>query len=124
MNPYDHGPFEEHADDELAAALDVLKGLSQSNAAFEIGVSERRFRDIERGRAQPRRKTREAILRLADDLRAGWRPDADEPFVTAKSASSGNESDSGFPVGTLVVVLFFVGLIAFAMVISRPPEQK
>jgi hypothetical protein len=34
-------------DEELDAALEVLKSLPQSTVAYQIGVSERRLRDIE-----------------------------------------------------------------------------
>lgn len=58
-------------DDELDGALEVLKQLPQSTVAYKIGISERRLRDIEHRRSYPRQKTRDAILRLAQEVSEG-----------------------------------------------------
>jgi len=68
MKPDDDVFDKQHSDQELAAALEALQQLPQRVIAQRIGLSERRLRDIERGRSVPRQKTRKAILQLADDM--------------------------------------------------------
>ena len=71
-------------DIELDAALEVLKQLPQSTVAYEIGISERRLRDIEHGRSSPRAITRDAILSLAQEVSEGK--------LSAAPSTSGSES--------------------------------
>jgi DNA-binding XRE family transcriptional regulator len=112
-------------DELLTEALETLKALPQATVAYEIGISERRFRDIERGRSRPRFRTREAILRLADDLRAGILNNGESsPWARVRSASAQtapNASNTAevlyegqaSPIPAIVVgVLLLVGIAA------------
>ncbi len=49
----------------LGAALDVLAGYPQEEVAVALGISSRRYRDIEQGRTKPHKRLEKAILRLA-----------------------------------------------------------
>ena len=68
----------------MVAAIEVLKSIPQSTVAYQIGVSERRLRDIEHGRSTPRQKTREAIMRFAQEVSKGKAP-------AGRSAFEGDE---------------------------------
>jgi|GEM_PF-5514968 len=54
---------------ELEAALALLRGRSGPQNARDLGLSERRWRDIKHGRAKPNLATRQAIVRLARAIR-------------------------------------------------------
>jgi len=101
-------------DAELEDALEVLKSLRQCEVAFEIGVSERRLRDIERGRSTPRRRTRDAIIGLAEDVRAGYA--IGEPETSA-------QSEGGTSLGPIIFVgVLLVALIVAVVKFAKPPE--
>lgn len=101
------------ADEELDSALEVLKNLPQREAAAEVGISERRFRDIERHRSTPRPKTRDLIIRLAQNVRA------DNSIGESIGEAQG---DSENLVGPLIFGgLMLVGLIVI-LILLRPPE--
>jgi len=102
------------SDPELDDALEVLKQLTQRQAAAEIGIDERRLREIEHGRSTPRRRTRDAIIRLAEDVRAGT--------VLEQPTRSGAE-DSESNVGLLIFGgVLLVGFVALIVALSKPPE--
>jgi len=91
----------------LEDALDILSGIPQREIAAEIGISERRLRDIEWGRAKPRRRTRDAILDLARSMdSAGHRAGGG----TSIPAGEGTANQSGglwfLLVAALVVAVF------------------
>jgi len=58
-----------HAAADLEAAIEYLATLSQGHVSKGLGISERRWRDIAKGRAQPHRKRVRAIIRLALEYR-------------------------------------------------------
>ena len=111
-----------------------MKSIPQDTVAFEIGITERRLRDIEHGRARPRRKTREEILRLAESLRAGAEPNRDGSIPDGWSSLNSllTSSDSGYAGASEQPSLFWsilfvaivvggvIALIYFAS--SRPIE--
>jgi hypothetical protein len=101
-------------DAELEDALEILKQLTQAQAAAEIGISARRFRDIERTRATPRRRTRDAIIRLAEDVRSG--------YAVGENEISG-EPEGGNSFGPIIFgVLLLVASIVAILKLSKPPE--
>lgn len=111
----DQEPIHYRDDDtdlELEAALEVLKQIPQTDVASEIGISERRLRDIEHGRVRPRKARREAILWLADEIRSGrWvgKPNSLKPSKP-KSTTSGNEDSSPW-AGLIVFGLLVTALV-------------
>jgi Helix-turn-helix len=112
------------SDPELKAALEVLKQLSQAEVAQEIGISERRLRDIERGRVKkPHKDTRDAILWLGDEIRAGRR--ATSQRVTKKSHKSPRndaENKGGGSGSSIAIALFFLVIFVIATVTNKNPQ--
>lgn len=86
----------EDADQELEEALDALRALPQKSAALRVGISERRLRDIECGRSKPRSSTREAILRLAQEISMGQPSTGSQAF--GQNSTSGDASFAEFQV--------------------------
>ncbi len=114
-------------DEELDSALEVLKSLPQSRVAYEIGMNERRLRDIEHGRSKPRARTRDAILRLADEIREGRMsnglPEASrQPWRSAVDHESGGQAGQpGF--GPLIAVACFVVFMIVKVVIDAHSQE-
>ena len=99
-------------DEALLSALEALRSLTQTDVAAEIGISERRLRDIEQRRSTPRRKTRDAIIRLAEKFREGRT--TGEPVA---------DSESEGAIGGLIFGgLLFVGMIVILILLGRPSE--
>ena len=95
-------------DEELDTALEVLKRLSQSKAAAGVGISERRYRDIEHG-VRPHKSTREAIIRFAETV-STWPTSYLEHTSpnTALPLAEAERDGGGFPYGAVAVVVFFL----------------
>jgi len=103
------GDRDSERDEELDAALGILKQLSQIEVAAEVGISERRLRDIEHGRVKPRTLTRVAILSLADDVRAGYLSQSERTASkTAQPDLQVVQDDGGFPYVPVAIVVFFL----------------
>jgi hypothetical protein len=116
----------ESGDQQLEDALEQLKTIPQSTIASRIGISERRFRDIEQGRSSPRPRTRSAILGLADVLRGrepsngesnSWRSENSAsglPPTQARTADVLSEGQMNpilaIGVGTFLVVAFIAAI--------------
>ena len=114
MENDDRSQDDQVSDPELDDALEVLKGLPQRQAAAEIGISERRLRDIEWGRSIPRRRTRDAIIRLAEDVLAGRVIDG--PTRT-------EDADGAVSIGPLIFGgVLLVGFIALLVALSKGSE--
>lgn len=60
----------EYERDDLADDIDYLSQFPQKEIAGEIGMSERRWRDIAKWRTKPRAATAERIARVASDRRS------------------------------------------------------
>jgi len=110
-------------DEELDAALEVLKRLSQSTVAAEVGITERRYREIERGRvAKPHKSTREAIIRFADTVQTGDWPGPGETSSKPREPSAPVEQgEGGFPYGAAAVVLFFLICVFAPIFVGQTP---
>jgi hypothetical protein len=65
----------EYQRDELAEDIDDLAQFAQAETASEIGMSERRWRDVVKGVSQPRGATAERIRALASQRRIDRGPD-------------------------------------------------
>jgi hypothetical protein len=106
------GPFEPELDEELDDALEILKGISQREAAAQIGISERRLRDIEWRRSTPRRKTRDAIIHFAEGVRGG------QVIGDSRGASQGDGSVGPLIFGGVLLAAIIIGMVLHA----KPPE--
>jgi len=114
MDNDDRFQDDQPSDPELDDALEVLKALTQRQVAAEIGINERRLREIERGRATPRRRTRDAIIRLAEDVRAGYA--IGEPEISG-------QSEGGTSLGPIIFGgVLLVALVVAIVKLSKPPE--
>jgi len=111
------------SDSVLDAALEVLQQLSQAEVAAEIGISERRLRDIEHHRVKPRKRKRDAIVWFAYEVRSGRRGgDARSSSKPAKSYSGLDANEGGFPWGGAIVGGFFLLALFGAILSGRNPQ--
>lgn len=110
-------------DEELTSALNILKQLPQTEVAAEVGITDRRLRDIERGRVKkPRRETRDALLWLADQVRSGRRAAGLQPTSTpGKSHKRGSQDEGAIPYGIAIVVAF-LAIFVLGAISSRNPQ--
>lgn len=53
----------------VSASVAYLSGFRQASVAADLGMSERRWRDIVKGCARPRRRLKQKLIRLADTYR-------------------------------------------------------
>lgn len=110
-------------DDELDAALEVLKQVPQAKVAAELGISERRYRDIEHGLVKnPHKSTREAIIRFAETVSTGSTSYLEHTSSnTALPLAEAERDGGGFPYGVVTIVVFFLICIFAPMFAGGSP---
>jgi|SRR5579872_192545 len=121
----DQASIEDASESELADALDCLRRIPQAAAAKALGISDRRYRDIERGYSRPRNRTRAAILKLANDIQAGDRfPSNEADFESGRVAEYAGLADGSFPWGGVVVFGFLLVWFIGAVIAARNPQSS
>jgi hypothetical protein len=90
----DEGP-KEFERESLADDIGFLATFPQESTAREVGISERRWRDIVKGNASPRGATAESIARVAAEYRVSSRAEANGATRARSPAKRRQRRDRG-----------------------------
>ena len=105
-------------DHELNDAIEILRQLPQTEAAAGVGMTVRRYREIEHGRvSNPHKSTREAIIRFADSVRTRrWTRAEHTASYAPVSVTQPEQDEGGFPwAGLMIGGLFLLAIIGSAI---------